>query len=88
MLELHVLFSGRVQGVGFRYTAQKHAEKLGLTGTVQNLSNGKVKLIAQGEKESLERLLILLNEIFPGSIVENREIGSIKQPYSSFLIKT
>ena len=50
MLEMHAQFTGRVQGVGFRYTAKEYAERLGLVGMVRNLSDGSVELIAQGKK--------------------------------------
>jgi acylphosphatase len=55
--ELHVIFKGKVQGVGFRWTVVDHAEKLGLTGTAKNLANGTVEVYAQGPKESLEKFL-------------------------------
>ncbi|MFA5134724.1 MAG: acylphosphatase [Patescibacteria group bacterium] len=45
---------GRVQGVFFRATVQKKAKSLGLTGSVQNCSNGSVEIIASGGKKQLE----------------------------------
>jgi acylphosphatase len=43
-----VLYSGRVQGVGFRFTAQRLAQDFAVTGYVRNLPNGMVELVAEG----------------------------------------
>ena len=53
---LHVLFKGRVQGVGFRYTAESIAHRLELTGWVKNLTDGRVELVCEGPKEKIEAL--------------------------------
>lgn len=50
-------FSGRVQGVGFRYRAMRHATGLGLSGFVMNLDDGRVLMEAQGESEKIDMLL-------------------------------
>lgn len=47
------LISGQVQGVGFRWTAVQIARRLGVTGTVQNLSSGQVAVTASGEAATL-----------------------------------
>ena len=47
-------FSGRVQGVGFRYTAERLAKATGLTGYVRNLADGRVRLIAEGSTAALD----------------------------------
>ena len=49
----HMIFSGEVQGVGFRYRAFVYAQELGLTGWVINLDDGRVEMEAQGESEQL-----------------------------------
>jgi len=51
---LQVYFSGHVQGVGFRYTVQRLALGFDVTGWVKNLSDGRVELMAEGEREELE----------------------------------
>lgn len=48
--------SGRVQGVGYRRSAQQKAEQLGLSGWVQNLPNGDVKLLAEGTPDQVDAL--------------------------------
>ena len=54
------LIHGRVQGVGFRYFAQRAALELGLTGYVRNLDNGGVEVYAAGPEEQLSRFAALL----------------------------
>ncbi len=49
-----VLFSGRVQGVGFRYTAKTVAAGFQITGAVRNLPDGRVELVAEGARAELE----------------------------------
>ena len=54
---VRVLFSGRVQGVGFRYTAYRIATPFDLTGYVRNRSDGDVELVAEGSERELTELL-------------------------------
>jgi len=56
-IEIHAIVKGRVQGVGFRWTVLKHASDIGIKGTVKNLSDGSVEIIAQGTQTDLENLL-------------------------------
>lgn len=51
---IHIFYAGNVQGVGFRYTAKTVATGFEVAGTVRNLSDGRVELIAEGAKEELE----------------------------------
>lgn len=57
MKQFHVLVSGFVQGVGFRVFTVKKAKKLGITGWVRNLTDGRVEAVIQGEEEKLNELL-------------------------------
>ena len=69
----HIFFTGRVQGVGFRYTAVHLARPLGLTGWVKNLWDGRVEMEVQGRSEAVERLLSgLRNQRF--IVIEDIEI--------------
>ena len=49
-----VFYSGRVQGVGFRYTVKSLTPGFEVTGTVRNLPDGRVELIAEGAREELD----------------------------------
>ena len=54
---VHIVVSGMVQGVGFRYFIHHHARQLGLTGWVRNLPNGDVEIQAEGNREFVESLV-------------------------------
>jgi len=85
---LHAVVKGKVQGVFFRAAVCKHAEALGLKGTVQNLPDGTVEIYAQGEQESLEKLLEMLKES-PGagavSHIETEQLDSAES-YPDFRV--
>ena len=66
-------FSGRVQGVGFRFTAYRIARRYGLTGFVKNLSNGSVEMLAQGTAENVAACLHDIAESF-GSYIRDTKI--------------
>jgi acylphosphatase len=53
----HVYYSGRVQGVGFRYAAQSLAEAYAIAGFVRNLPTGDVELVAEGPADQVEGFL-------------------------------
>jgi len=57
---LTVLVAGRVQGVGYRVFARRHALDLGLAGSVENLADGRVEVVAEGLRSELEHLLTFL----------------------------
>ncbi|MDP3786475.1 MAG: acylphosphatase [Candidatus Omnitrophota bacterium] len=65
---VHAFYSGRVQGVGFRYTAEAVAQNLGITGWVSNLRDGKVELLAEGDEADLNDLLKRLSEEMAGYV--------------------
>lgn len=61
MKRIYLLVSGRVQGVGFRYFCQSHAERLGLTGYARNREDGTVEVEAQGEAASVDEFAKLVS---------------------------
>ena len=56
MKRLHIIYTGSVQGVGFRYTARSIAQGLGLVGWVRNVPDGSVELVAEGDEDVLRQL--------------------------------
>lgn len=73
-VRLHAYVNGRVQGVFFRDFACSEGQSLGLTGWVKNLRDGRVEVVAEGERENLEKLVEKLGEGSPGSRVRNVEV--------------
>ena len=57
MKRYYIVFSGQVQGVGFRYTTSHLANNLQLTGWVRNMSNGNVEMEIQGDQVKIDKLL-------------------------------
>jgi len=76
MKRIHLIISGRVQGVFFRHNTNKIANKLGLTGFVRNLGNGCVEVIAEGNEEKLKELILFCKE---GP--ENSNVANVKTQY-------
>jgi len=70
---LHAIVEGRVQGVNFRYFVEETAIKLGLKGWVRNRWDGTVEVVAEGEQESLKKLLASLHRGPRASNVTNVE---------------
>ncbi len=62
MERVMVFYSGRVQGVGFRVTARQIACGYEVTGSVRNLADGRVELIAEGARAELEAFLQAIEE--------------------------
>jgi acylphosphatase len=63
-----VVYSGRVQGVGFRYTAQHLAAGYAVAGHVRNLPDGDVELVVEGEADEVERFLAAVAARMAGTI--------------------
>lgn len=74
--------TGRVQGVGFRWWARRHADELGLSGWVMNADDERsVELVAEGPSEALDELERLLHAGPPGARVET--VDARRQPASN-----
>ena len=71
----HIFVSGRVQGVFFRDHAQRWGASLKLGGWVRNLYDGRVEVVAEGEKEQIEVLIGKLKVGPPMARVENVDVS-------------
>ena len=71
---------GSVQGVGFRYTTQHEAQRLGLVGYARNLDDGSVEVVACGEAENVNKLIAWLKAGGPRSARVDRVLTELHQP--------
>ena len=62
LIRAHVFVSGRVQGVAYRFLAEKYAGRMGITGWARNLPDGRVEVLAEGSAENIEAFLERLRE--------------------------
>ena len=79
---------GRVQGVGYRYFAQRHAADLGLTGYARNLDDGRVEVYAAGPAKKLDEFAAALRQ-GPrwGEVRTVEELETEVRDYGSFVIQ-
>ncbi len=70
MIAKHIIFIGRVQGVGFRFTAHRIASRYRLAGFVRNLRDGTVEMLAQGPAEDIEDCVQDIKEAMAGYVRE------------------
>lgn len=70
--EREIYFQGRVQGVGFRYTTRRIAAEFEVAGYVQNLPDGRVRVVAAGEPGELDRFVQAI-EIHLGRYIHQRQ---------------
>ena len=60
VIRKHIIFYGRVQGVGFRSRAEYAAESYGVSGWVRNLYDGSVEMEAEGTEQSIDNMIIAI----------------------------
>lgn len=72
-LKLRLVYHGRVQGVGFRYTTDRIARGFSVVGSVRNQSDGTVELIVAGESSHVRPFLAAVAEAFDGNITNVEE---------------
>lgn len=73
-MRVHIVVTGRVQGVGFRHFIAVRARALGLTGLARNLPTGQLDIIAEGERSALETLIGAVRGGPPGAAVRDLEV--------------
>lgn len=74
-VRVRLLISGRVQGVGLRLFVQREAVRLGLTGFVRNLRDGRVEAEAEGPQAAVHRFIDVVRAGPPGALVTGVELA-------------
>lgn len=74
IVRAHVYVSGRVQGVFFRENTRRLAQKMGVTGWVRNLPDGRVEAVFEGEKEAVRKMIEFCKRGPPAARVDDVEI--------------
>ena len=70
---VQVIYNGTVQGVGFRYAVKALTTGYEVTGTVRNLADGRVELVAEGSREELEAFLVGIRESGVGHFIRGED---------------
>jgi len=82
-----IIYSGRVQGVGFRYTAHGLAARFAVTGYVRNLRSGDVEVVVQGLAAEVERFLTTLEQRMGAYIADRKTQDQTPEEFEGFNIR-
>jgi acylphosphatase len=87
-IEKRCWFTGRVQGVGFRWRTLRELEGLAVAGFVRNLADGRVELCMQGRRDVLDDALRRVQEVMHGYITDVAvDDGAVVEPLDAFRIR-
>ncbi len=86
---VHIMITGRVQGVGFRWFVARAAHRLGVSGYVRNLYDGSVEIHAEGERQAIDHFISEVRVGPSSAMVETLETDWMQptQEFSSFEIR-
>lgn len=89
MKRVHIIISGYVQGVCFRYFTKIKARKLGIKGFVKNLPNGDVEVVAEGDEKELNELIDFCRKgpVLSGVANLKIEYEELKGEFNEFIVK-
>jgi acylphosphatase len=80
----HLLISGRVQGVGFRYAVAKEAQRLGVTGWVRNRGDGTVEAVVDGPTDAVDAFVAWARRGPPAARVTGVQISDSTETFERF----
>ncbi|MEO0073842.1 MAG: acylphosphatase [candidate division WOR-3 bacterium] len=89
LASFHAFVAGRVQGVFFRMFVLREAQALGLAGYVRNMPDGRLEVVAEGERQKLEQLVERLKQGPPRAMVTDVDVSwaEYRHEYSDFSIQ-
>jgi acylphosphatase len=88
MCRWSVFFSGRVQGVGFRYTVYEIARRYDVVGWVRNLNDGRVEMVCEGEGRELRAFVDAILESRVGKVADHQvDVQDKTGEFASFEIR-
>jgi acylphosphatase len=79
-----LVINGRVQGVGFRFYAQRKARELGLTGWVRNCRDGSVEAVIQGTQGAVDAMIAWARRGPPSAVVADVRVSDATGNYAGF----
>jgi acylphosphatase len=83
-----VVFRGRVQGVGFRFTTAEVAKRFMVSGYVMNLRDGTVRMVAEGAKAEVSKMIRSVRNEMEGYVLEHaEEWGTATGEFPDFRIR-
>jgi len=83
----HLRISGRVQGVGFRYSFAAEAERLGVVGWVRNRRDGTVEAVADGAPDAVEAILVWARRGPPSARVTDVQVSEVPGGFQRFELR-
>ena len=84
MKKIRAIVSGKVQGIGFRYSTRQKAKQFGVNGYVRNLANGDVEIVATGESKPVDSLLKWAESGPTSAVVSNLKIEVLNNSFDNF----
>lgn len=85
---VHIFISGKVQGVGYRFSTRQQAQKLGINGWVSNLPDGRVEAVLAGDRRAIEQMIQWCRIGPAAAVVQNLTVEEIESKViNGFTIK-